>query len=304
VQPEPRRPSYEELAELVALQAGTIERLTARVEQLEAENVELRRRLEANSSNSSRPPSQDGLGKRKRSSGSSGGKRGKPFGAPGVTKRLVDDSHATIECRPAVCGRCDTGLADSVEFSRQRRQVIELPPPPKATVTEYQVISLVCPCCGAVTAAAAPAGVTGRVQYGPGVKARLALCMPKMPSALLSAQVGVVGHGDQPGEQRIRFQPADRALLAALLHPLPREDAPKRGLSCVNHRSAPSTAGKQTQSARTGRPDPPKLTRSRGEVFSVARATRRIWPPRTVNRIVACAVAGPQRAAVGPAGPE
>jgi transposase len=59
------------------------------------------------------------------------------------------------------------------EFSRQRRQVFELPPPPKVHVTEYQVVSLVCPCCATVTAGTAPAGVTGRVQYGPGVKARL-----------------------------------------------------------------------------------------------------------------------------------
>ncbi len=35
------------------------------------------------------------------------------------------------------------------------------------------MISLVCPCCAAVTVGEAPNGVTGRVQYGPGVKARL-----------------------------------------------------------------------------------------------------------------------------------
>jgi transposase len=173
VEPAGQRLSYEELVELVALQAQTIERLTTRVERLEAENAELRRRLGLDSSNSSRPPSQDGLARRRRSSGSSGGKRGKPFGAPGVTRRLVDDPDSTMECRPAACGRCDTALAGTAEFSRQRRQVVELAPPPKAMVTEYQVVSLVCPCCGAVTAGDAPAGVGGRVQYGPGVKARL-----------------------------------------------------------------------------------------------------------------------------------
>jgi transposase len=87
--------------------------------------------------------------------------------------RLVDDPDATVECPPAQCHGCRADLAGAREFSRQRRQVIELPPPPKAKITEYRVVSLVCPCCAAVTAGDAPAGVTGRVQYGPGVKARL-----------------------------------------------------------------------------------------------------------------------------------
>jgi transposase len=170
---EPQRPSYDALALLVAAQAATIVELEAKTAELTAEVVELRRRLGSDSSNSSKPPSQDGLAKLKRSSGPSGGKRGKPFGAPGVTKRLVDNPDSTVECPPARCGRCDTGLAGAAEFSRQRRQVFELPPPPKAKVSEFQVVSLVCPCCAAVTAGDAPAGVTGRVQFGPGVKARL-----------------------------------------------------------------------------------------------------------------------------------
>ena len=170
---QPQRPSYDELARLVVLQAKTIERLTERVAELEAEVAELKRRLGVDSSNSSKPPSQDGLTRQKRSSGPSGGKRGKPFGAPGTTMRLVDDPDERIDCLPTRCGGCAADLAGAPEFSRQRRQVIELPPPPAAKVTEYRVVSLVCACCTAVTAGAAPAGVTGRVQYGPGVKARL-----------------------------------------------------------------------------------------------------------------------------------
>jgi len=163
---EPQSPSYDELARLVAAQA-------ARIAELEAELAELKRRLGTNSSNSSKPPSQDGLTRSKRSSGSSGGKRGKPFGAPGTTMQLVDDPDDSVDCLPPRCGGCAADLAGAPEFSRQRRQVIELPPPPKAKVTEYRVVSLVCPCCAGVTVGEAPAGVTGRVQYGPGVKARL-----------------------------------------------------------------------------------------------------------------------------------
>lgn len=69
---------------------------------------------------------------------------------------------------------CGHDLAGAQEFARQRRQVVDLPPPPKPRVVEYQVVSLTCSDCGAVSVGQAPDGVAGRVQVGPGVKARLA----------------------------------------------------------------------------------------------------------------------------------
>ena len=95
---EPQRPSYDELVALVAAQAARIAELEAvegEVVGLRAELAELKRRLGTHSSNSSKPPSQDGLARSKRSSGSSGGKRGKPYGAPGATRMLVDDPDET-----------------------------------------------------------------------------------------------------------------------------------------------------------------------------------------------------------------
>ena len=53
------RPSYDELAALVAEQARVIAELSGRVAVLEAENAELTRRLGMNSTNSSKPPSSD-----------------------------------------------------------------------------------------------------------------------------------------------------------------------------------------------------------------------------------------------------
>jgi hypothetical protein len=47
--------------------------------------------------------------------------------------------------------------------------VFELPQP-RMMVTEHQIVAVACG-CGQVTSAAAPAGVSGRVQYGPTVKA-------------------------------------------------------------------------------------------------------------------------------------
>jgi transposase len=162
----PQRPSYDELVALVEEQAVVITGLRAEV-------AELRRRLGMDSSNSSKPPSSDGLDRVKRSSSTSSGKRGKPHGAPGATKMLVDDPDETLACRPSACGSCAHDLTGGAEFARQRRQVFEVPPPVRPHVTEYQVLSLVCPNCTAVTCGDAPDGVTGRVQYGPGAKARM-----------------------------------------------------------------------------------------------------------------------------------
>jgi transposase len=57
-------PSYEELAALVAVQTSVIDELRGEVAELRAENAELKRRLGMDSTNSSRPPSSDGLEKK------------------------------------------------------------------------------------------------------------------------------------------------------------------------------------------------------------------------------------------------
>ena len=64
---------------------------------------------------------------------------------------LVDDPDEKIECRPDNCGRCAGDLAGASVFARQRRQVIDMPPPVEPHVTEYVVESLLCPGCGEVT---------------------------------------------------------------------------------------------------------------------------------------------------------
>ncbi len=168
----PQRPSYDDLAVLVMQQAARIAKQDAAIKGLTAEVAELRRRLGMDSSNSSKPPSSDGLDRTKRSAPGSG-KRGKPRGAPGATKMLVDDPDEKIACRPDTCGNCAGDLAEAKVFARQRRQVIDLPPPPKPYVTEYLVESLLCAGCGEVTCGDAPDGVAGRLQYGPGAKARM-----------------------------------------------------------------------------------------------------------------------------------
>jgi transposase len=142
-------PSYEQLvvenAELKRMLAVVTERV-----------AELERRLGSDSSNSSRPPSSDAPWSkkpaRKRSSRTrSGRKPGKQPGASSSSRGLVDDVDDTLEIRPDRCRRCDTWLAGAQECGRQRRQVVDVAPAPPPKVTEYQRISKVCPCCGAVS---------------------------------------------------------------------------------------------------------------------------------------------------------
>lgn len=159
-------PSYEDLLAIVV-------ELRERVDRLEAENAELRRRVGSNSSNSSKPPSSDGLTRPRPQPGKgSGRRRGKQPGSSGSTLRLVTDPDVVVQHRPGRCAGagCGGDLADSREFGRQRRQVVELPQR-RPVVTEHLLIAVQCAGCGQVTEPAAPAGVSGRVQYGTNVKA-------------------------------------------------------------------------------------------------------------------------------------
>ena len=101
-------------------------------------------------------------------------------------------------CGPAACGCCGRDLAgEPLPGTPQKRQVFEASPPPPPTVTEYQVAARLCPGCGEISTGLAPAGVTGRVQYGSLVHAKTALatCAHYLPVAraarLVAALTGV-----------------------------------------------------------------------------------------------------------------
>jgi transposase len=168
------------------------EELTAVLAALTERVAELERQLASDSSNSSRPPSSDAPWSKKpatrRSSRSrSGRKPGKQPGASSSARSLADDADDTVEIQPERCRRCDTSLAGAEECRRQRRQVIDVRPAPPPKVTEYQRISKVCRCCGAVTTpgwddaavpvehAATVATVGSPVRIGPETAARAAL---------------------------------------------------------------------------------------------------------------------------------
>lgn len=172
------RPSYDELAALVVQQAQVINELRVRVAALEAENVrlraenaELKRRLGMNSTNSSQPPTSDGLAKPTRKSlrGKTNRKPGGQAGHPGSTLAQVADPDEIVRHEPAACTGCGAGLADAIEEAVHRRQVFDLPPI-QVRVTEHQVVARRCD-CGTVTCGVAPAGVDAPVSHGPKIAA-------------------------------------------------------------------------------------------------------------------------------------
>ena len=173
------RPSYDELAALVVTQARLIEELRGELAQLRAdndklraENAELRRRLGANSRNSSKPPSSDSpfVKPAPRSlRRTSGRKPGGQPGHPGSTLALVAEPNERKRHEPGPCTGCGANLAGAAEVGMERRQVFDLPPM-TVQVTEHQLITRRCS-CGAATSGTAPEGVSAPVQYGPRITA-------------------------------------------------------------------------------------------------------------------------------------
>jgi len=129
--------------------------------------ADLEARLKQSSSNSSRPPSSDGLTKPAPKSlrGRSGRGPGRPKGQDGVSLERVADPDLVIRHLPAVCDGCGNGLAGAVEIDMAWRQVVEVPPV-RPQVTEHQMITVACG-CGHHTTAAAPAEATAPMVYGP-----------------------------------------------------------------------------------------------------------------------------------------
>ena len=160
-----RPPSYDELAVLVMA-------LKTKVEELEAENAELKRRLGRNSRNSSTPSSAEGLDKPPPRSmrGKSGRKAGKQPGAQGKTLAQVADPDERVKHYPKQCGGCDRRLDRSRRVGEPvRRQVFDVAPM-KARVSEHLLHALRCG-CGHVTRAEAPQWATAPAVYGPNVTA-------------------------------------------------------------------------------------------------------------------------------------
>jgi transposase len=69
------------------------------------------------------------------------------------------------------CQHCQADLTASVAQTIERRQVIDVAPPPPLQVTQYEAEWKRCPHCQGYTCAPFPEGVTASVQYGPRIAA-------------------------------------------------------------------------------------------------------------------------------------
>ena len=155
---------------IAALQAANMA-LRAQVAQLAGRVAELERRLGKDSSNSSKPPSQDGLRKPTRSlRGDVGGRRpGKQPGAPGAHLARVAEPDEVVVHAPERCATCGAALAAALVTGVEARQVFDVPKV-RLRVTEHRVERRRCG-CGENTAGVFPQGVRAPAQYGPGVRA-------------------------------------------------------------------------------------------------------------------------------------
>ena len=148
-----------------------------RIKQLEEENrqlkerlLQLERRLGLNSSNSSKPPSSDGLRKKPspKSLRTTGKKpSGGQVGHKGETLKAVAHPDEIIRYSMRCCEGCGASLAGATPEKTITRQVIDIALP-ELFVTEYQARAKRCH-CGRVNAAF-PRGVSAPVQYGSRVK--------------------------------------------------------------------------------------------------------------------------------------
>lgn len=154
-----------------AYDTGGLDAICELFAKLEARVAELEKRLNMDSSNSSKPPSSDGL-KRKTKSLRRKNTGRKPGGQPGHTGQTLLQS-ITPDILHSIaldnCPDCDTDLRGEPVASAEKRQVFDLPPI-AMEVTEHRAECKWCMTCSKWVTAPFPAGVTAPVQYGHGMQ--------------------------------------------------------------------------------------------------------------------------------------
>ena len=194
----------EELRRRVAERDQQIADAEKQIADSEKQIADLERQLalrQRNSTNSSKPPSSDGLAGEQRPRGRKDKSKRKPGGQPGHAGRhrpLVGlDKVSAIEVvLPKHCGGCGRNLPqESDEVTTQgesrRHQVTEVPPV-KAHITEYQFPNVVCGHCGEATRMPLPEEIAGH--FGPQLTALIAYLtvVCRLPRRLVEAMLADV----------------------------------------------------------------------------------------------------------------
>jgi transposase len=174
------------------------------IAQQERQIQDLERKLAAgqrNSTNSSKPPSSDGLAGNPRSRGRKRKSKRKPGGQPGHRghhRKLVptEQVQAVEVLLPQRCRHCGRGLPPKASRRRpqwepRRHQVIEIPAL-QGHITEYQFPPVVCGQCGKTTRASVPEELAG--QFGPRLTALIAYwtVVCRLPRRLVEAMLADV----------------------------------------------------------------------------------------------------------------
>jgi transposase len=205
------QPSREELQQQVERQQREIENLRDQLAEREKQIVDAEKQIsdlerqlagrKRNSTNSSKPPSSDGLAGEQRPRGRKHKSKRKPGaqpGHPGHHRRLVPTTEvsATEVLLPKQCRHCGESLPQkpakaTTEGESRRHQVTEVPPV-KAHITEYQFPNVVCGQCGKTTHAPLPEEIAG--QFGPQLTALVAYwtVVCRLPRRLVEAMLADV----------------------------------------------------------------------------------------------------------------
>lgn len=172
--PEPIRAYIRHLENITLEQQARIQELEKLIQEQEVRISELEARLSKNSSNSSKPPSSDGLKRIPKSlRGRSGKKPGGQQGHVGKGLMQVSNPDEIVTHTPDSCAGCGSNLNNVSGTIAERRQVFDIPQP-KINITEHRVEEKKCSCCGLCTRASFPDNINGPVQYGDRVRALIA----------------------------------------------------------------------------------------------------------------------------------
>jgi transposase len=142
---------------------------------LQARMSQIEEHLRQNSQNSSKPPSQDGFGKKAPlEKAKTEKKRGGQVGHAGHQPKFYElsDEDEIVHHVPSVCPQCGVELLGA-DVAPYRHQILEIPPL-RPQITEHRMHQLTCDHCGTATRAPLPAGI-GTSQYGERLAATVAL---------------------------------------------------------------------------------------------------------------------------------
>jgi transposase len=179
VPPDLSQLSPEQKDALIVALLARIERLTAQVVVLQAENAALAGRvaeLEARlqeppkrPDNSSLPPAQGSKGNRPAKAKRAGPREGS-LGRKGGGRMLAEAPDRFVTAKPAHCRHCGAALAAGDHVLHGRYDKIDLPPV-RPVITRVERYAGRCRGCGGVTVAPVPEGLEEGSPFGPGIVA-------------------------------------------------------------------------------------------------------------------------------------